>query len=129
MRRRFGIVLLFAVLCPACAPPAQLGGEPGAASAADSSIVIRVINHSQLDATIYIAHDGARDRLGTVTAAAAASFPVRTRILGAGDFTLVADPLGSLTTASSERLLVSLGSLFIWTLESDFAHNSVQVRE
>lgn len=129
MRRRFGNVLLLAVLCSACAPPAQLDGERGAAAGAHASIIIRVVNHSQLDATIYIAHDGARDRLGTVTAAAAASFPVRTRMLSAGDFTLVADPLGSLTTASSERLIVSQGSLFIWTLESDFAHNSVQVQE
>jgi hypothetical protein len=124
------VLPLIAILV-ACArqAPATLGSEPEPAAQVDSIITIRVVNHSQLDAIVYLAHDGARDRLGAVTAATNTSFPVRTRILTSGDFALIVDPVGSLRTATSERLLLRLGSLFIWTLESDFAHNSVQVQE
>ena len=106
----------------------------GAAEASDlaeesAAITIRVVNHSQLDATIFLSHDGVRDRLGTVSAATGGAFTVRRRTLAAGDFTLLADPLGSTRVASSERLAAALGTLFVWTLESDFAHNSVQVQD
>lgn len=57
---------------------------------AESILTIRVINHSQLDATINLMHDGTRDRLGTVPAASTGPFPVRTRTLDSGDFALMA---------------------------------------
>jgi hypothetical protein len=129
MQRRFGILALLVALLPACHHAPQDEDEPEMVNLAPATITIRVVNHSQLDATIYLVHDGTRDRLGAVTAVSAASFPVRTRMFATGDFTLVADPLGSTRTASSEPLRATQGSLFIWTLESDFAHNSVLVQE
>jgi hypothetical protein len=132
MRRRlFAFVLLLVACLPACARQgsAEVGSEPEPIAQVDSIITIRVVNHSQLDAIVYLSHDGARDRLGAVTAATSVNFSVRTRILTSGDFALIADPIGSLRASSSERLIVRQGSLFIWTLESDFAHNSVQVQE
>jgi hypothetical protein len=95
---------------------------------ADVVVTVRVVNHSQLDATIYPVHDGARDRLGTVTAASTSAFAVRGRSLASGDFTLVADPVGARRASSTERLNVLQGMEFIWTIEADFSRSSVLVR-
>lgn len=95
---------------------------------ADVVLTIRVVNHSQLDATVYLVHDGTRDRLGTVIAASASAFPVRARTLANGDFTLVADPVGAMRTSTTERLHVNQGTEFIWTIEADFSRGSVLVR-
>jgi hypothetical protein len=95
---------------------------------ADAVLTVRVVNHSQLDATIYLVHDGTRERLGTVTAASTSAFSVRGRSLANGDFVLVADPVGAIRASTTEPLHASQGTEFIWTLEADFSRNSVIVR-
>jgi hypothetical protein len=95
----------------------------------DAIIAVQVVNRSQLDATIYLLHDGARERLGTVTAATTANYSVRTRMLASGDFALLADPIGATRTWTTERLSASQGSEFVWTLESDFSRSAVLVRD
>jgi hypothetical protein len=129
-RSVIGLVIGLALaLSSGCSRAAQVEGEePEQLGRPDAVLTVRVVNHSQLDATIYLVHDGARDRLGTVTAASTSAFAVRGRSLATGDFTLVADPLGATRTSTSDRLNALQGTEFIWTLESDFAHNSVQVR-
>jgi hypothetical protein len=96
---------------------------------AESVLTVRIVNHSQVDAVIYLVHDGTRDRLGTVTAVTSASFRVRSQVLGGGDFVLLADPIGSRRTASTEQLFASQGVLFTWTLETDFRRGAVLVQE
>jgi hypothetical protein len=123
------LLLALMLLSGAGCHHASGAGESSGLPDADETIAIRVVNHSQLDATIHLSHDGVRDRLGTVTAAATGTFAVRRRVLTGGDFALLADPVGSNRAASSERLVAAMGTLFIWTLESDFSHNSVQVRD
>lgn len=95
----------------------------------DATVTVRIVNRSQLDAAIYLLHDGARDRLGTVTAASTASFTVRARTLGSGDFALFADPVGVLQGTSTERLHVGQGTEFVWTIEADFSRSEVLVRD
>ena len=56
------------------------------------------------------------------------SFPVRARLLATGDFTLLADPVGSPRVVSSERLAIAQGSTFTWTLESDFSRGTMLVQ-
>jgi hypothetical protein len=130
MYRRVGIVALaLGLLSGGCSRAAQGEGERETVYRADRVLTVRVVNHSQLDATIYLVHDGTRDRLGTVTAASSAAFPVQARILGSGEFRLLADPLGSRNTTSTEGLSVAQGSVFTWTLESDFSRGSVFVQE
>jgi hypothetical protein len=112
-----------------CSRAAQVEGEePDQLNRLDAVLTIRVVNHSQLDATIYLVHDGARDRLGSVTAASTSAFSVRGRSLATGDFTLLADPLGATRTSTTERLNVLQGTEFIWTIETDFNRSSVMVR-
>lgn len=121
-----GVALAFA---GGCSRAAQLEGDDAEqVNRADVVVTVRVVNHSQLDATIYLVHDGARDRLGTVTAASASAFAVRGRSLASGDFTLVADPVGARGTSSTERLNVLQGMEFVWTIEANFSRSSVMVR-
>jgi hypothetical protein len=97
---------------------------------AESTIAVKIVNRSQLDAILYVVHDGTRDRLGAVTAASSASFTLRVRSLGAGgEFSLLADPVGSMRTTSTEILRANQGSVFTWTLETDFSRGSVLVRD
>jgi hypothetical protein len=96
---------------------------------AETTLTIRVVNHSRLDASIYLVHDGARERMGTVTASSTASFPLRTRLLATGEFTLVAEPVGSRRAASTERLSAAQGSIFTWTLDADLRRGAVLVQE
>ena len=131
MLRPLGIAVLTLALAldAGCTRPAQVEGERETLYQADPVLIVRVVNRSQLDATIYLVHDGTRDRLGTVTAASAASFEVRRRMFGTGAFVLLADPVGSLRVSSSESLHASQGTQFTWTLEADFSRGSVMVRE
>jgi hypothetical protein len=132
MHRRMVVALLVLLLAPAggCSRAAQTEGEePDPFDRANAVLTVRVVNHSQLDATIYLVHDGARDRLGSVTAATTSEFTVRGRSLATGDFTLMADPLGGTRTVTTERLNALQGTEFIWTIESEFSRSSVMVRD
>jgi hypothetical protein len=112
-----------------CSRAAQAGDEDRElVYRSDAVLTVRIVNRSQLDATIFLLHDGARDRLGTVTAASASDFAVRARALANGDFMLVADPVGATRTSTTERLHVNQGTEFIWTIEADFSRSSVLVR-
>ena len=128
-RRSFVVVMLALMATGACTRAARLEGKEETIDQAESELVIRVVNRSQLDATIYLLHDGTRDRLGTVTAATGSSFRVRRRLVTSGDFALMADPVGSLRPTTSESLNANQGTEFTWTLESDFSRGSVLVRE
>ena len=113
----------------ACARATEESDAAAGIERAESSITVRVVNHSQIDAVIYLVHDGVRDRLGAVTAATTGSFNVRTRVLsGAGEFSILADPIGSRRTTSSETLHVAQGTVFTWTLETDFTRGAVMVQ-
>ncbi|MEP6679591.1 MAG: hypothetical protein ABJB78_09850 [Betaproteobacteria bacterium] len=97
---------------------------------AESTIAVRIVNRSQVDAIVYVVHDGTRDRLGAVTAVSTANFTLRVRSLGGGgEFSLLADPIGSLRATSTETLRANQGSIFTWTLETDFNRGSVLVQE
>ena len=124
-----GLLIIGVVLAAGCSRATRAEGEDREVLyRADAVLTVRVVNHSQLDATIYLVHDGGRDRLGTVTAASASAFAVRTRTLASGDFALLADPVGATQTTTTERLHASQGSEFIWTIETDFSRGSVLVR-
>ena len=125
-------LLAFALALPlagGCRRAAEGEPEPETLHQAERAVTVRVVNNSRLDAAIYLVHDGARERIGTVTASASADFPVRGRSLATGDFTLLAAAIGSRRTLSSERLSAAQGSLFSWTLDADLRRGSVLVQE
>ena len=131
MSHRIGVAVLMLALAPigACRRGAQTEAAPESVYSAPSVLSIRIVNHSQLDAIVYLLHDGTRDRLGAVTAATTAHFQVRSRVLSSGEFALLADPVGSLRTTTSELLHTTEGTEFTWTLETDYDRGSVIVRE
>jgi len=131
MYRQVGIVALALGfgLAGACSRATQEEGERETIYQAETVLTVRIVNRSQLDATIYLVHDGTRDRLGTVTAASTATFAVRSRTLTTGEFSLLADPVGALRATSTESLRVAQGSVFTWTLETDFSRGGVLVQE
>jgi hypothetical protein len=113
----------------ACSRASKVDEDREVLYRSDAAVAVRVVNRSQLDVTIYLLHDGARERLGTVTASTTATYSVRTRTLATGDFALLADPVGGTRTWTTERLSASQGSEFVWTLESDFSLSAVLVRD
>ena len=130
MIRRTGLLTLALVLSLTGGCSRATGGQPEQETIyqAESSLTIRVVNNSRLDATIYLLHDGARERMGTVTATSSSSFPLRTRSFATGDFTLVAEPIGSRRVVNSERLNAGQGSVFTWTLDTDLTRASILVQ-
>jgi hypothetical protein len=132
MHRPFGVIALALSLglwTGGCARATQGGEERETVYEAEKVFTVRVVNRSRLDATIFLVHDGSRDRLGTVTAANTAVFTIRARTLGSGEFALLADPVGDPRTASTESLRVAQGTVFTWTLETDFSRGAVLVQE
>lgn len=120
---------LVALVFGACARNPDPGDERAVIYRAESNLTIRVVNHSQLDANLYLVHDGARDRLGLVTAATTSTFTVRSRVLGAsGQFSLLADPIGQTRSTQTQSLNTSEGSTFTWTLETDFSRGAILVQ-
>ena len=128
MHRQVAVVALGLVLAGGCSRAAQVEGERETIYQAESELVIHVVNHSQLDAVIYLVHDGTRERLGVATASTSATFRVRARQLASGEFVLMADPIGATRVSTSETLRTSQGVDFTWTLESDL-RGSVLVRD
>jgi hypothetical protein len=117
-------MLLAGSSCRHARGPDGVSSEPAA-----GSVSIAIVNNNALDVTIYLAHAGYRERLGTVTAATRATFDLPFRRLGAGrDFHLIADPLGGRQPVRTESLHPPDGSVVIWTLESDFRRSSVTVQ-
>jgi len=127
--RRLTLLLLWSASIAGCARNPEPGEERTVIYRAESEITIRVVNHSQLDANLFLVHDGARDRLGLVSAVSTSSFTVRTRILGAGgEFSLLADPIGQTRATQTQVLRTSEGTTFTWTLETDFSRGAILVQ-
>jgi hypothetical protein len=127
-RTRLLLLALVVPLSGGCSRATQSQPERETIYQAESSLTIRVVNNSRLDAAIYLVHDGARERMGTVTASSSASFPMRARSFATGDFTLVAEPVGLRRAVSSERLNAAQGSVFTWTLDTDLRRGAMLVQ-
>ena len=95
---------------------------------ADSIATLTVENHGTLDCDIFILHNGARDRVGTVTATHTESFslPGRTFSYTAG-VQLQAHAVGRRDTFTSERFTVHGGNTVVWTLETNLERSSLGV--
>jgi hypothetical protein len=131
--RRFPIGRLFSLthvaLSLLLATSACAALRHGDLSEDDSDIVtVNIINHHQLNVTVFNVASGRRDRLGEVTAAASSSFKVHLRRLPNGEMQLLADPVGSSRTTRTELLRVEAGDTVSWILETDLARSHVEIR-
>jgi hypothetical protein len=109
----------------ACGPHRPSTPAPGPA---ETGFVLRVINHYKLDVTVYLIHDGQRNRVGTATAMARHDFALPARLLGAShQISLAGDPIGSGAVVRTEQILVEPGQTVEWTLESLLQNSNVAV--
>jgi hypothetical protein len=95
-----------------------------------TDIPVEIQNRHWRDLTIYVVRQGLRTRLGTVTANRTATLLIsRGHMQGyRGDIRLVADPLGSGTSLTSEPIRVLPGQIIVWTLETDLTRSSIGLR-
>jgi hypothetical protein len=95
----------------------------------NGSITLRVANNNQLDVTVYVVNQGMRVRVGTVTSTSTAHFELPLRQIGsAGEFRLLADPIGSTRTVTSEVVHVFPGQVVEWMLAPDLRQSSLSIR-
>jgi hypothetical protein len=91
-------------------------------------VTVVVVNHHQLNVTVYNIVQGRRDRLGEVTSAASSSFKLHLRRLTANDIQLLADPIGSTRAVTSEVVHVAAGDEVRWILETDLGRSHIEIR-
>lgn len=92
-------------------------------------VEISVSNNNMLDMTVYATYQSMRVRLGTVTTATTQHFTLSLHQLsGTGEFQLLADPIGSRRTLTSEAIHVFAGQSVEWTLQADLRQSSLVIR-
>ncbi len=132
LSRTYGrsLLLTFTILVGAgagCARHSQTDdGSPPAEPAADVALVVD--NHHWLDVTVYLVRGAASERIGTVPGNQTKSFVLPWRRLGAGSgIRLLADPIGSVSTLTSDDIYVQPGQEIQWTIDANFRNTSVAV--
>jgi predicted acyl esterase len=93
------------------------------------TITISVSNNNPLDMTVYAVNQSLRIRLGLVTTASTQKFTVSLhQISPTGELQLLADPVGSRRTHTSEPIHVSAGQAVEWVLQADLRQSSLVIR-
>jgi hypothetical protein len=93
------------------------------------TITIRVSNNNSLDMTVYAVNQTMRVRLGIVNTASTQRFTVSLhQISPTGELQLLADPVGSRRTLTSEAIHVFAGQAVEWTLQADLRQSSLVIR-
>ena len=93
------------------------------------TIVVRVTNNNALDVTVYAVNQSMRVRLGTVTTASTAHFALALHAVSpTGDLQLLADPIGSRRTVTSETIHVFAGQVVEWVLTADLRTSTLSIR-
>jgi hypothetical protein len=92
-------------------------------------VEISVSNNNPLDMTVYATYQSMRLRLGTVSTASTQHFTISLHQLSAtGEFQLLADPVGSRRTLTSESIHVFAGQSVEWTLQADLRQSTLVIR-
>ena len=91
-------------------------------------VTVTIVNHHSLNVTVFNVIQGRRDRLGEVIPAASMSFKLHLRRLPANELQLLADPIGSTRSVTSELLHVEAGDVVQWVLESNLARSHIDIR-
>ena len=92
-------------------------------------ITISVSNSNPLDMTVYALNQSMRIRLGTVSTASTQRFTISLhQISPTGELQLLADPIGSRRTFTSEPIHVFAGQAVEWVLQADLRQSSLTIR-
>ncbi len=88
-------------------------------------VVVVVENRNWQDVTVYALRGGARVRLGTVTSMQTGRFVLSTEMTGSTQLRLMADPVGSLETFTSEPVRVEPGDQVQWRLANQLVQSAI----
>jgi hypothetical protein len=92
-------------------------------------ITVVVSNNNPLDMTVYAVNQSMRIRLGTVSTASTQRFTLQLhQISPTGELQLMADPVGSRRTMTSELIHVFAGQAVEWTLQADLRQSTLTIR-
>lgn len=118
------ITLAAAVTVPAAAQPtAPQEGTPATTS---ERTTVRVVNDNWLDITVYAVRAGYPRRLGTVTSFTTRVFTLPSTLLTpSDDLRLIADPIGSRGSYTSEGLLVNPGDVVEWRVLNNIGLSNI----
>ncbi len=103
------------------------GGHEEDAEREVVEVVVVVENRNWQDVTVYALRGGARVRLGTVTSMQTARFVLSTEMTGSTQLRLMADPVGSLETFTSEPVRVEPGDQVQWRLANQLVQSAIFV--
>ena len=99
------------------------------AGSVDERTVLRVTNNNWADMTIYLLRSGMRQRLGTVSSQSSQTFIVPSHaISSSSEVYLVADPIGTMRTYTSEPIVFYPGQTAEWQLENLLALSTMWIR-
>ena len=120
---RVGVPALMLLTAPAgCIKHSVIPDEPDV-------ITISVSNSNPLDMTVYAVNQSMRIRLGTVSTASTQRFTLQLHQLSpTGELQLLADPIGSRRTYTSEPIHVFAGQAVEWMLQADLRQSSLTIR-
>lgn len=119
------VVILTIVVTAACAR--ALKGNKGDSTFIEAETTILVENHNWLDMVVYAVRSGTRLRLGAVTTGSSAEFQLPSGFASGAAIRLVADPVGSRRSYSTEPILLSPGRQLQFRVENNLAMSSVSV--
>jgi predicted acyl esterase len=120
---RVGVPALMLLAAPAgCIKHSVIPDEPDV-------VTISVSNSNPLDMTVYAVNQSMRIRLGTVSTASTQRFTLQLhQISPTGELQLLADPVGSRRTYTSEPIHVFAGQAVEWVLQADLRQSSLTIR-
>lgn len=124
MLKQWFVLLAMAVALGACSR-----AKPGDDLDLNAGSTLNIVNHHWGDVIVYVVHDGQRQRVGTVTAAAEENFALGSSLTkGGGTLQLQAHAVGTNGGISSETINVRPGGMQItWTLESNLSRATLAV--
>ncbi len=97
----------------------------------DRATTARVTNDSWYNIRVYVADQGRRQSLGSVSSYESSTFEVpRDMVDTSGEIQLLADPVGSTTNYRSSPVLVGPGQVVQWTVQNSRSqtYSSITVR-
>jgi hypothetical protein len=119
---RVVVPALLLLAAPGCIKHSVIPDEPDV-------ITISVSNSNPLDMTVYVVNQSMRLRLGTVSTASTQRFTLSLhQISPTGELQLLADPIGSRRTFTSEEIHVFAGQAVEWVIQADVRQSTLTIR-
>ena len=119
---RVVVPMMMLLAAPACIKHSVIPDEPDV-------ITISVSNSNPLDMTVYAVNQSMRIRLGTVSTASTQRFTLQLhQISPTGELQLLADPVGSRRTFTSEAIQVFAGQAVEWVIQADVRQSTLTIR-